>query len=157
MLKQPRKGWTPTDAWPFCLALLALCHLTLRADTVYRCGNTYSPFNQCTTGPAEEIKPNAGQHSAQSMPSNTAAHDLREAQNLEKQRRQTERQGAPSTPVRFNTARPPMAREENTEPQPRREHNRYEPKRQSPYFTAVDPNTPRKKKSTAPAVPSNNP
>jgi hypothetical protein len=110
------------------------------ADTAYRCGDAYGPSAQCANGPATQVKPIAGLRTTGPTPANTAVHDLREAQALEKQRLHAEQQAAQqtllqpvaNTPVQLNAAKAGHAK-----------------KTASPYFTAVDPTAHPKKKSTA--------
>jgi hypothetical protein len=81
---------------------------------------------------------------------------LREAQSLEKQRLQAERQAAQSAPIRLNTPPPPLASTTSNEPltNGKKRHGKQIHKSSSPYFTAVDPKAEPKKKSTAKAVPA---
>ncbi len=73
--------------------VIALC-LTAQAyaESVYRCGDAYSPLAQCASGTAAVVKPsNELQHNSSGNPQ-AAARDLQDAQVLEKQRRLAERQ-----------------------------------------------------------------
>ena len=135
-----------------CGALVLLVTQHAWADTAYRCGDAYSPHAQCANGPATPIQPtaelrNAGQDKASS--------DLREAQALEKQRLQAERQAAETAPVRFSAPLAPPASVAHHAPQPQKGKGKGQRKGKapSPYFTAVDPNAAAQKKSTAKAVP----
>jgi len=135
-------------------ALVLLVTLPAWAETAYRCGDAYSPHAQCANGPAAPIQPtaelrNAGQDKA------NASSDLREAQALEKQRLQAERQAAETAPVRFSAPLAPPASATHHVPQPQRGKGKGQRKGKapSPYFTAVDPTAVAQKKSTAKAVP----
>jgi len=137
-----------------CAALALLISHHARADTAYRCGDSYSPHAQCANGPAAPLAPtselrNAGQDKA------NASSDLRQAQALEKQRRQAERQAAETAPVRFSAplAQPASATHHAPQPQSSKRQAKRTGQAPSPYFTAVDPNAAAQKKSTAKAVP----
>lgn len=147
MLKKlESKGLTPLK---LVQALMLLAPALAVADTAYRCGDAYGPFAQCANGPATPVKPTAELRTTGPTPANTAAHDLREAQALEKQRLHAEQQAAQqalsapiqAAPIRLNTV-------ENTAKPAARKSKRAR-KAQSPYFTAVDPSAHPKKKSTA--------
>lgn len=124
------------------------------ADTAYRCGDAYSPHTQCANGPATPIQPKSELHGAGQDKAN-ASSDLREAQALEKQRVQAERQAAEAAPVRFSTplAPPASVTINTTQPQHGKRKSKRTGKTPSPYFTAVDPKAAAQKKSTANAVP----
>ena len=158
------KGLTPLK---LVNALMLLAPALALADTAYRCGDAYGPSAQCANGPATPIKPIAELRTTGPVPdpANTAAHDLREAQALEKQRLHAEQQAAQqtlsasiqATPIRLNTAKTgstPLttSNAENTAKPAARKGQRAR-KAQSPYFTAVDPTARPKKKSTAKAAP----
>jgi hypothetical protein len=149
MLKHnPSKGRQLAD---FCVLLL--CSTAVYADTVYRCGESYSTSNQCGSSVATEVKPTS--LLATGASTNTSAHDLRDAQTLEKQRLQGQRQAAQNVPVQINAPlvqAPVAANHESAAHSGKRQH----PHRPaSPYFTAVDPQAKQKKKSTAKVVPAN--
>jgi len=149
--------------WRIRLALtLSACFITpTHADTVYRCGEAYSTSSQCTNGAATEVKPSSVLQTTGSDRGNTAMRDLRDAQALEKQRLQAERQAAQVAPIRLNTlstlsaATPPsnVARSDSVTNQ-NQHKGKHARKPSSPYFTAVDANATPKKKSTAKAVPA---
>jgi len=136
-----------------CAALALLVSHHARADTAYRCGDSYSPHAQCANGPAAPLAPtselrNAGQDKA------NASSDLRQAQALEKQRLLAERQAAEAAPLRFSAPLAPPASVTHQATQPQRGKRKGKRGQQpSPYFTAVDPNAAAQKKSTAKAVP----
>ncbi len=137
-----------------CGALVLLVIHPAWADIAYRCGDAYSPHAQCANGPAAPVQPtaelrHAGQDSA------NASSDLREAQALEKQRRQAERQAAETAPVRFSAplAQPASVTHHAPQPQSSKRQAKRTGQAPSPYFTAVDPNAAAQKKSTAKAVP----
>jgi hypothetical protein len=141
------------------LTLNAWCITHTHADTVYRCGEAYSTSSQCPHEAAKEVKPSSVLPTSGQDKNNTAASDLREAQALEKQRLQAERQAAQSTPIRLNTPTAPLSIVTSHEPltQSGQRKGKHARKPQSPYFTAVDPSTKnakQKKKSTAKAVPA---
>ena len=134
----------------------ALCAVTLtQADTIYRCGEAYSASSQCGNSVASEVKPTSALHSTGPNKNDTSSSDLRDAQTLEKQRLQLERQATSSAPIRLNT--PALAPVSATSTEPIVPHAKrrgpYGRKLQSPYFTAVEPSAAPKKKSTAKAVP----
>jgi len=156
MLKQLKpKGLTPADYLKgLAFTLSAWCILPTHADTVYRCGEAYSTLNQCANATATEVKPasilqTTGQTSH-------ATSDLRDAQALEKQRLQAERQAAQTAPVRVGAPHiPPPIATSNPPLAPNGKHQgKHARKPNNPYFTAVDPNAALKKKSTAKAVPA---
>jgi len=124
------------------------------ADTAYRCGNAYSASNQCSHGVAAEVLPENALHIKGQGKAN-ANTDLREAQALEKQRLQAERQAAHTAAVRITAPHAPPA--SDTPPAPVPQHGEpkslHSKKRPSPYFTAVDPHAGPKKKGTAKALP----
>jgi hypothetical protein len=156
MLKQRQpKRLTPADYLKgVAFTLSACCILSTHADTVYRCGEAYSTSNQCANATATEVKPasilqTTGQTSH-------ATSDLRDAQALEKQRLQAERQAVQTAPVRINALpTPPPIATSNPPLAPNGRHQgKHVRKPASPYFTAVDPNAAHKKKSTGKAVPA---
>jgi hypothetical protein len=154
--RQP-KGLTPADylkGLAFIFSTWSL--MPTHAETVYRCGEAYSTSNQCANAVATEVKPSSILHTTGQDKNNAAASDLRDAQTLEKQRRQAEHQAAQTAPVRVSTPQtlPPIAT--NNEPlAPNGKHKgKHARKPTSPYFTAVNPNAAPKKKSTAKAVPA---
>ena len=121
------------------------------ADTVYRCGEAYSTSAQCGNTAATEVKPASVLNTG--IGTNTSAHDLRDAQALEKQRLQAQRQAVQAAPILIS---PPVAATtaSNTQlPAHDARKGKHARKAATPYFTAVDPNAPHKKKSTAKAVP----
>jgi hypothetical protein len=136
---------------PIGLSLTLGCTTLLTyADTVYRCGDAYSATSQCGNAAATEVKPTSVLHTSAPSKSNAAAHDLREAQTLEKQRRQAERQAAQTAPVHITMPSAPVVAP--AEPTPHKsKHSRKAP---SPYFTVKDPNAATQKKSTTKAVPA---
>ena len=82
----------------------ALCAVTLtQADTIYRCGEAYSASSQCGNSVASEVKPTSALHSTGPNKNDTSSSDLHDAQALEKQRLQLERQATSSAPIRLNT------------------------------------------------------
>ena len=137
-------------------ALSAWCIMPTHADTVYHCGEAYSTSSQCGNTAATEVKPSSVLHATGQDKSNTATSDLRDAQALERQRLQAERQAAQTAPVRVsapNTPQPIPTNNESLAPNGKRQ-GKHARKPASPYFTAVDPNAAHKKKSTAKAVPA---
>jgi hypothetical protein len=141
------------------LTLNAWCITHTHADTVYRCGEAYSTSSHCAHDAATEVKPSSVLHTTGPIKSSTAPIDLREAQTLEKQRLQAERQAAQSAPIRLSTpnASPSIATSHEPLAQRGKHKGKHARKPQSPYFTAVDPsakNAKPKKKSTAKAVPA---
>ena len=160
---------THNTHWLICLALTlnACCITRTHADTMYRCGETYSTSSQCANGAATEIKPSSVLQTTGPDKVNTATRDLRDAQALEKQRLQAEQQAAQAAPIRLSTPSAPSTApssvpqtELGTNKGNRREKGKgkHVRKPNNPYFTAVDPTAAPKKKSTAKAVPaSSNP
>ena len=145
---------TPLRPYLF-ISLVAWCFLPAYADTVYRCGEAYSTIAQCGSTAATEVKPTSVLNTG--IGRNTSAHDLRDAQALEKQRLQAQRQAVQTAPVQINAPHaqtPVAAKNEPAIHNGKRQHTR---RPASPYFTAVDPNAPHKKKSTAKAVPAASP
>ena len=129
------------------------------ADTVYRCGEAYSTSNRCGDAAATEVKPTAMPHTAGST--HNPASDLREAQALEMQRLQAERQATQATHVRHSTSSAPAANpssnstpHQETLPNKGKRKGKYARKPNNPYFTAVEPHAAPQKKSTAKAVPA---
>ena len=129
------------------------------ADTVYRCGKTYSASAQCDHGPASELKPLATPHVTTVEKGNTPTDELIEAQALEKRRLQSESQAIQSAPARVSVPSAPIGTVAHDPhlPQKPNDKKKRTKKTQSPYFTAVAPSATPKKKSTAQAVPANNP
>jgi hypothetical protein len=161
--------WSPCGAnvfdtqtlWRIRLALtLSACCITpTHADKVYRCGKAYSTSSQCANGAATEVKPSSVLQTAGPDKANAATRDLRDAQALEKQRLQAERQAAQAAPIRLGApgaqaASPPPSNVTHNEPLASRGNRKHAGKPNSPYFTAVDPNAAPKKKSTVKAVPA---
>jgi hypothetical protein len=141
------------------LTLNAWCITHTHADTVYRCGEAYSTSSQCAHNAATEVKPSSVLHTTGPVISSTTLIDLREAQALEKQRLQAERQAAQSASIRLSTpnASPSIITSHEPLAQSGKHKGKHARKAQSPYFTAVDPsakNAKLKKKSTAKAVPT---
>ena len=141
------------------LTLSACCITPTHADTMYRCGEAYSTSSQCANGAATEVKPSSVLQTAGPDKANAATRDLRDAQALEKQRLQAERQAAQAAPIRLGApsaqaASPPPSNVTHNEPLASRGNRKHAGKPNSPYFTAVDPNAAPKKKSTAKAVPA---
>ena len=125
------------------------------ADTIYRCGEAYSTSNQCGHTQAIEVKPSSELRPLGQDKHNTAAQDLRDAQALEKQRLQTERQAAQSAPTRLSMSSAAPANTPNEAPANNtKRYGHHSRHLQSPYFTAVDPKATSQKKSTAKAVPA---
>ena len=139
---------------------LSTGHLSLTwADTVYRCGEAYSASALCAHGPVSELEPLAEPHTPNIEKGNTTTDELREAQALEKRRLKSENQTIQSTPARGSVPSASLGaitRDQHLPQQPNSNKKRAR-KIQSPYFTAVAPNAIQKKKSTAQAVPANNP
>ena len=145
------------------LKIIILVSITLTitasalAETVYRCGESYSTFAQCPSGPAAEVR--ASQGAPQTTPSkpSLATDDMRLAEDLEKKRLQAERQATQNTPNRFgavapNHPMPPL----DAERAPISKPGKHTRQPTGPYFTAKDPTTPAKKKSNAKALPRSN-
>ena len=134
-----------------CMSGVMLTH----AEPIYRCGEAYSTSSQCARTAATEVKPTSVLHTSEPNKNTTTASDLREAQALEKQRMQAERQITPATAINPTTnALGPAHISSNgtlTSKTERKGKSSHLP--QSLYFTAVDPNAVAKKKSTAKAVP----
>ena len=151
--------WLIRVALALTLNAWCITPMPTHADTVYRCGEAYSPSNQCAHDAVREVKPSSVLPTSGQDKNNTAANDLREAQVLEKQRLQTERQVVQSAPIRLSTptAPPPIATSREPLTQSDQRRGKHARKPQSPYFTAVEPsakNAKPKKKSTAKAVPT---
>jgi len=152
--------------WFIRLALtLSACSITpTHADAVYRCGVAYSTSSQCANGVATEVKPSSALHSTGPDNGNVATRDLRDAQALEKQRLQAEQQ-VTQAPIRLSSpsavsATQPTSTVIHNEPSTSKSNRREKGKGKhahnpnTPYFTAVDPTSAPKKKSTAKAVPA---
>jgi hypothetical protein len=163
--KHKSKVLRTTKCFAGLLAMAALLGHAAFADTVYRCGETYSSSNQCAIGAAKEVKPSAVLPSTEPDKANTARRDLRDAQALEKQRLQAEHQAAQAAPIRLNVPSAPSAAPSTSnvplsEPSANKDKSRengkgkHARKSNHPYFTAVDPTAVPKKKSTAKAVPA---
>jgi hypothetical protein len=147
----PQRGQKSVEfAATMLLSMVCLRPLSILAETVYRCGESYSTSHQCANATATEVKPSSVLHTTAA---NNTNHDAREAQALETQRRQAERQATHTAPAPINTQRasPTIATPSDTVANHQRKHTR---KPTSPYFTAVDPNATHKKKNTAKAVPA---
>jgi hypothetical protein len=134
--------------------LNAWCIMPTHAETVYRCGEAYSTSSQCANATATEVKPSSVLHTTGQT--NNATSDLREAQVLEKQRRQAERQAIQTAPERVSAPHtpPPIATNNEALAPNGKRQGKHARKPNSPYFTAVDPTAAPKKKSTAKAVPT---
>ena len=161
MLRKPNpQAQRATELFIAILGMAALFSRGALADTVYRCGEAYSTSSQCANGAATEVKPTSVQQATGPDKGHTATHDLREAQALEKQRLQAERQAAQAAPIRLGAPAANPAPSNGTHSEPLANHGKRKQARKpnSPYFTAVDPTASPKKKSTAKAVPaSSNP
>ena len=162
MRKHPRlKDLRATDVWHITGwgLLTALSMSACPAETVYRCGDAYSAYPQCASGTAIEVKPNVTWPGKHTDKTNTAAQELRQAQALEKQRLQAERQATRTAPMQLAAPDipPSSASPSEVATQPHTHHTTQSRKPANPYFTAVDPSTAHKKKSTAKAVPANPP
>jgi len=141
------------------LALTFFTCFSTHADTVYRCGEAYSTSNQCIQEAATEVKPSSVLHTSGPVKSSTTSIDLRDAQALEKQRLQTERQAAQSAPISLSTTNAPKSVITSHEliAQSDKHKGKHARKTQSPYFTAVDPSAKKakpKKKSTSKGAPT---
>ena len=149
---QPR-GQTATK---YILCAVSVMHITLAtADTVYRCGDSYSPLASCAHGVATEVD-FAHERTPNAMAARSAAaSDLQEAQNLEKQRRQAERLSNLTVPLRITPPVAPATAASQPVMPPYR--HTYARRPVNPYFTAVDPTSRPAKKSTANAVPATKP
>ena len=157
MLREHKpKAQRATELLIAILGMAALFSHTALADTVYRCGEAYSTSNQCANGAATEVKPTSVQQATGPDKGHTATRDLREAQALEKQRLQAERQAAQAAPIRLGAPAANPAPSNVTHSAPLANHGKRKQARKpnSPYFTAVDPTAAPKKKSTAKAVPA---
>jgi hypothetical protein len=135
-----------------------LSHAAL-ADTVYRCGETYSTSSQCANGTGSIVKPSSVLHATGQDKDNgsTATRDMRDAQALEKQRLQAERQAAQAAPIRLSAPiAPPPSSATHSEPHAHKgkHQGKHAHQPNSPYFTAVDHTAGPKKKNTAKAVPA---
>jgi len=159
LTKHKPKGLKATKVLTDLLGMAALLSHASLADTVYRCGEAYSSSNHCTNATATEVKPSAVLHTTAPDPANAAMRDLRDAQALEKQRLQSEQQAVQAAPIRLNTpsalsTKPSPDSANPTDPIARKRKGKHAKKVNSPYFTAVDPTSAPKKKSTAKAVPA---
>ena len=160
MLKQLKpKELRATRCFTAALGMVALLSHASFADTVYRCGESYSTSSQCTHATATEVKPSTVLHTTGPDPTNAFTRDLRDAQALEKQRLQAEQQAVQTASVRLNTASTPSAKpspDSVSQPESiaRKRKGKHAKKANNPYFTAVDPTATPKKKSTAKAVPA---
>lgn len=129
------------------------------ADTVYRCGEAYSASALCAHEPASQFKPQLVPSAASVEKTNIADDELKDAQVLEKRRLQSEREAIQSAPARLNAPSGSQSAATSDDHFPLHASSKKKRTRkiQSPYFTAVAPNANPKKKSTAQAVPANNP
>jgi hypothetical protein len=157
--KHNSKELRATKFFAAMFGMVALLSQAGLADTVYRCGEAYSTSNRCGDVAATEIKPTSIPHTTGSI--HNPANDLREAQALEKQRLQAERQATQAAPIRQSTPSAPAANPPlNSVPQQEtltnkgKHKGKYARKPNNPYFTAVDPHAATQKKSTAKAVPA---
>lgn len=150
--------WLCKPGVPSMLLMLRLSGATLcaHADTVYRCGDAYSSFEQCANGQAVEVKPRLDWVTSSPSKARTASQDLREAQALEKQRLQTEHQAAQTAPpARLSTTNAEVTPAIHAASTPHRGQSKpYHRGTFSPYFTARDPNAPAQKKATTKAAPA---
>jgi hypothetical protein len=123
------------------------------ADTAYRCGNEYSPHVQCANGPATPTQTITELRITGQDKANPNS-DFREAQALEKQRLQAERQAAQTAAVLVSTpsSPPTSVTQSDLLPQNGKRKRKHGIKKPSPFFTAVDPSALPKKKSTSKAV-----
>ena len=147
-----RVGNTPLHLY-LTILLLTWCLMPAYADAVYRCGEAYSTVAQCGSTAATEVKPTSALATGAST--NTSANDVRDAQALEKQRLQGQRQAAQTVPVQINAplVQTPVATSHESAAHSGKRQHTHRPA--SPYFTAVDPHAKQKKKSTAKTVPAN--
>jgi hypothetical protein len=143
---QNPKVKTPSNFFCAILSLAAWISAPAYADTAYRCGNAYSTSIQCSQGVATEVLPPNVLRTTRQDKTNATA-DLQEAQTLEKQRLQAERQTTQANSIRIFAATEPLLPNENNK-------GKHSSKAPSPFFTAVDPHAAPKKKSTAKAVPN---
>lgn len=122
------------------------------ADTAYRCGNEYSPHVQCANGAATPTQTITELRITGQDKANPNS-ELREAQALEKQRLQAERQAAQTAAVLVSTpsSRSTSVTQSDLPPQngKRKKHGIKKP---NPYFTAVDPTALPKKKGSSKAL-----
>jgi len=153
LLRVPRYGLA------LLMATTAIANHMALAETVYRCGDEYSPTAQCTQGHPAAVQTNSElRHSAADKTQSVATHDQQEAEALEKKRLLAQSQAVQNAPVRFSASDPLANLNLNTKAErtPVKHKGKHARKPQSPYFTAVDPNVPPKKKSNAKALPSTN-
>ena len=155
--QQTPKGQT-RFSFAACFGIALLVVASASAESVYRCGDEYSPSAQCPNGHPAEVKASAVLRSNPTDKAANAANDRQEAEGLEKKRLQAERQAAQTAPVRFSASSHTISQNLNTnaERSPALNKGKRARKPQSPYFTAKDPTAPPKKKSNAKALPSTN-
>ena len=117
------------------------------ASSIYRCGNSYSTNHVCADGNAVEIKPHVDPPQLRSPhQASPAVSDSKEAEALEKKRLASENKAGKQVLPRVIVTNPSThANELETA------HRRHAP---NPYFTAKDPNSPPKKKSSTKALPT---
>jgi len=163
LIKHTSKGSTATKSLLAVVSVVTVLSHTVSADTVYRCGESYSTSSQCANGTVSEVRPSSALHTPSQDKDNgsTLTRDLRDAQTLEKQRLLVERKAAQAAPLRFSTPSAPTSSPSPSSLSPNEPLNRQGKRKgklarqpSSPYFTAVDPSGPPKKKSTAKAVPT---
>lgn len=125
-----------------------------QAETIYRCGDDYSTSPICADGRSTAIRTPSESHTTERDKTSTAAHDLREANALEKNRLRLESRASLRAPAQAMGTHQNIQLSEPDAPAADVRHNgRYTRRLQSPYFTAKDLNSPPKKKSSAKTLP----
>ena len=141
--------------WRFLsIGLLLLPHARLHAEPIYRCGNEYSSSAICADERSAEIRTHAEPLIGSKDKTSSQAHDLREAEALEKTRLRSESralQHAPA-PISYTQQNNATITTEATVTDVRH-GGRHTRRLQSPYFTAKDPNALPKKKGSTKALP----
>ncbi len=156
LIHQNRRRLTTTECLAFVVILVNLLSDSALADPVYRCGEAYSNSSHCAAGTATAIHLSTVRQTQETNHANAATRDLRDAQALEKQRRQVERQATQAASIQLITPSTQSLpshsdsvhlTESNTKKAHHNSGHGHTPN--GPYFTAVDPTAVAKKKSSS--------
>jgi len=159
--QQKPRGQNPTRSsaclrWLRILSigLLLLPHARLHAEAIYRCGDEYSSSAICADGRSAEIRTHVEPLIGSKDKTSSPAHDLREAEALEKTRLRSESRALQHAPAPMSYTQQNNSTGTAETPVTGVRHGGRQTRRlQSPYFTAKDPNALPKKKGSTKALP----
>jgi hypothetical protein len=136
------------------MGLLILTSADARTETIFRCGDNYSPSALCADGRSAVIQTPTETHVTLHDKTSTATRDQREADALEKARLSAEHRAMQNASAQIMGTYPNNAVSHTDVPAADvRQNGRYARRLHSPYFTAKDPNAPPKKKSSVKTLP----